>query len=67
MKIVKIGALVTVSNHPTAQVYIVTSTFSEGKKIKATLVYVSDNGKLCSGGIVDASILEIPTIEQLTK
>lgn len=67
MKIVKVGAIVSISEHPTAQLYTVTETLSVGNIIKAKLMYLSLEGKACNGGTVDASLLNVPTKAQLLQ
>lgn len=67
MKIVNIGAMVVLSDHPTAQIYTVTETYSSGTRVMATLKYLSEYGKACFGGNVDVSSLLTPTAEQMSK
>jgi hypothetical protein len=66
---VRVGDKVTLSDHPTAQIYTVTEVNSvDGfchKYFVAHLMYVSEYGKQCSAGAVDVSSLMMPTAEQM--
>jgi hypothetical protein len=57
------GIKVVVTNHPDATVYTVKSI----KNFTAELVYITRNGQKVFGGLVDASLLKLPTIQQLAN
>jgi hypothetical protein len=57
------GIKVVVTNHPDATVYTVKSV----KNFTAELVYITRNGQKVFGGLVDASLLKLPTIQQLAN
>ena len=52
-----VGTRVVLNDNIDAQVYTVTDVFSHGSGMAVTLKYVSEYGKLCDAGTVDASLL----------